>query len=669
MHEHPPLLADFPPVSAEAWEEAIRADLKGADYDRTLVWHTLDGFSVKPYYRREDLQALRHAPEAVGRLRAPRPAGAAANSWALRQDIVATTVADANRLARQAAAGGATDIGFDLGLGADGFHGLPLASQHDLQALLDGIDPGTLAVHVDGGPHAAVLLAMLRRLLDERGQPMSSLRGSTGDDVLGRLARNGEADVERTLQRHAALLNELGTEASGFRFITAGAAPYHDGGASVAQETGCLLGAASEYLARLTDLGADPAAAAARMQFVVPVGGSYFVEIARLRALRLLWAQLFTAYAPGAPPMPIHIQAVTSGWNQTLYDPHVNLLRGTTEAAAAVLGGCDVLTVRPFDGAYRRPDAFSLRLARNTQLLLKHESAFDRVVDPAAGAYYVEVLTERVGEAAWAFFQEIEAAGGLVAALESGQVQARIRETRQKVDRELAARRRTLVGTNNYPNAQEQRLGDIEAPPASVTAERTGTTVAFDPDRPLASAADALARGAAIGDLVAALTAGPVVRADAIPSYRAAEPFEALRLRTERYARRQGRTPAVFLLPIGHAAMRTARATFTANFFGCAGFTILDHAGFASVDAGVEAIQRARPEIVVLCSSDEAYASYAPELCERLRTADPRPLVVVAGAPDTMETLRSAGVDDFIHRRSPLLETLRHFQERLGVEA
>ena len=318
------------------------------------------------------------------------------------------------------------------------------------------------------------------------------------------------------------------------------------------------------------------------------------------------------------------IHAETSKWNQTIYDPYVNMLRGTTEAMSATIAGVDSLTVVPFDAAYRQPTEFSDRIARNAQLLLKEEAHFDLVVDPSAGSYYIETLTDSIAKAAWELFKQAEEKGGYVAAFTAGFVQETIKATAQKRDMNIATRRDILLGTNQYPNF-------TEVAEAEVTLE-------------------AITRAEAKKGAVA----------ETLAPYRGAMAFEALRFKTDK----SGKEPKAFMLTIGALAMRRARAQFACNFFACAGLRTIDHNGYASVEEGVKAALEAKADVVVICSSDDEYTTYAPEAYEMLKG---KAIFVVAGAPACEEELKAKGITNFISVKSNVLETLKGYQTQLGI--
>jgi methylmalonyl-CoA mutase len=373
------------------------------------------------------------------------------------------------------------------------------------------------------------------------------------------------------------------------------------------QELAFALAEGVEITAQLTDRGFTAAEVAQALAFSFAIGPNFFLEIARLRAARTLWASAIAAFQPSAADSArMTICARTAHWNTTLYDPYVNVLRSTTEAMAAAIGGADALQVEAFDAPYREPDESSLRLARNTQVILKHEAWLDRSVDAAGGSYYLENLTDSLAGEAWKLFQQIEAAGGFLSYSASGALERDIAKSRADRETAVASRRTTVVGTNQYPNLSERVLPHLE-------------------------------------------------RAD--PAPRPARVFEQIRLRTERYAARTGHTPRFLLLEAGDVKMRKARSGFITNFFGCAGFEIV-----------VAETLTGPADAVVLCSSDAEYGALAPRVIQELRDAGRTTPVIVAGNPiDSIEQLKQAGVADFVHVRRDAVEVLRAWQERLEV--
>lgn len=713
------LFAEFDAVSTDDWEAKIREDLGSKSYEDVLVWDSLEGVKARAYYRQEDYAKRAHVDGSTGPpALAGSAGGEAANAWRIRQDVAAPDFSTAQRHARNALDGGASDLGLVATPQQGRLYGLPLHDQKALDTLTAEWPLEDIGLHLQGGPAAPALWAMLHNVAAARGVAPTQLRVTTDYDPAALLARGEVADTARIWDLAAALARQP-TERAGTRALAVQAVPYHNAGASIAQTLGSALGALATLLDRLSERGISADSAMRAVQVVVPVGTSFFLEIAKLRALRLLVPQVVNAFADAqqteasaadAPlaPSDVFVQAVTSRRMQTVYGPYVNMLRGTTAATAAVLGGCDVCSVAPYDAAVRAPEPFGLRIARNTQLILQREAHLDHVRDPGAGAYYLEVLTDKLARAGWAFFQSIEAHGGLINTLRSGWLHQQIADVRAQRKAEVADRSRIIVGTNHYPDLEETRLSDVRAedaddavaggddapaeeqassfngPPPSIDALRAhfdagGALIEALPSPPSLHTADsdpefaepassqpedAVEKGALEKEASEAQAA-----IQPLPAMRIAAPFETLRLRTERHAEAHDGPPTVSLLPMGHRALRSVRATFARNFFGVAGFAIDEHLRFETIDDAVDAVADADADIAVLCSSDPEYADLAPALIESLNAAGLDPLVVVAGAPDSQAALRDQGVDAFIHRGAPLLDTLETFQERLGMKA
>jgi methylmalonyl-CoA mutase len=459
-----------------------------------------------------------------------------------------------------------------------------------------------------------------------------AIRGSISADPLGNLVSTGNfyrdmlTDFSGILECHEFAKVNL----PGFRFIHVGGDLYHDAGASVTQALAFTLAQGNEYLAQLAELGTQPGEILPRMQFQFSVGSSYFMEIAKLRAARMLWSKIAEAWSEeAARKHPMFIHTNTSAWNQAVYDPYVNLLRGTTEAMSAVMGGTDSLTVRPYDTAFRLPDHFSDRVARNTQVVLKEEAYLDKVIDPAAGSYYIEKLTATLIEGAWELFLKVEEKGGFQKSLVDGFIQSAIRESAESRMKSLATRKNILVGINQYPNFQEEMSGEIGAVPPPFKKPAIDQSI-IEP----------------------------------LDLFRGSRDFEKLRLKTENHS---GKKPQVFMLTYGDLAMRRARAMFACNFFACAGFQVVDNIGFESPEEGARAAMNAGADIVVFCSSDEAYSSIAGRVMPLLKDSC---IPVIAGYPrNELDTLKQNGIEHFIHMRSNVLEELQQFQQLLGINS
>lgn len=641
---------EFPPPSPDAWRETIRDDLGGTDPEAFLTWESIDGVTLTPFLHRDDLDAVAHVSDADAAPPLTDPS-APGNNWHVRQDLDHPNPDVARDLAVAAAKGGCTNLGLVLGppdrrtLEADA-----------LPSIVDAI-PGDIDLHLDRGP-AAVLGALA---LETSDRPAPT---SIAYDPVAALATGTLGDASRAFDLSVDLLADT---PKATRTLSVDLRSYHDAGASAVQELAFGLGALSETLHQCTERGVALNALLPRLHVHAAVSTSYVVEIAKLRALRLLVPQVLDAYAETASadasvaPSDLFVQAETSRRTATVLDPHVNMLRHTTAAMAAVLGGCDTLTVRPFDDCVRAPDRFGTRIARSVQLILRHEAHFDIVDDPAAGAYYLEAATDQLARRAWDRFQTLEANGGVLSALRNGRVQSEIGEVRAERCRAVDERDQVLVGTNHYPSADETLSTD-----ESVSFCNNGTKEPVQwGDSVLGTLRDARADGASLPSLARRLTATDRAEIDPLPAVRVAAGIEDVRRRTDRHADQNGTRPLVLLAPLGPPGARSARASFAQNFLGVAGFKIHAPLTFDTPSAVADRAAELSPDLVVVCSADAEYPSLVSALRSNLADRGCSPLLLVAGNPAQMED--EVAEDEFIHQGSPLRATLEALQDRLDL--
>ena len=623
--EHKNLFGAFPPVPAKDWEEKIHEDLKGADYEKKLLWNTGQGFSVRPYYREEDLEDLGHLEVLPGDFPYLRGNGQGDNSWLIRQDIRVEDLEAANDMALDILMKGVDSIGFILN--EDRTY-----TYDDLDRLFKNIIAESIESNFICGRSSLNILTIILELVRHYNRNLDKIRGSVDFDPLGELMRTGNClpSLEAALETGRQLI-EKASLLPHFHVITVHGDLFRQAGASVAQELGFSLAAGVEYLTQLTERELSINKVAPHIRFRFAAGTDHFMEIAKLRAARFLWSAIVKAYGPSNDSVcKMHIQTVTSRWNMTIYDPYVNLLRTATESMSSILAGTDSHIVEPYNIALTDQDETSARIARNQQLLLKEESYLDKVVDPAAGSYYIENLTRLLAEKAWELFLDVEEKCGFLEAFKKGFIQEQIKESSQERDMAIAQRKEILIGTNQYPHFLENADPEVETQNLKPVWQKT------------------------IGAMAEPLT-----------SYRGSMAFEQLRYATDMYAKRESR-PKVFMLTWGNLAMRRARAQFACNFFACGGFGILDNIGFSTLEEGVAEAMRSHAEIVVFCSSDEEYAQIDEQA---VLTIQRNSIPVLAGYPkETMEKLKELGITYFIHVRSNVLETLKEFQKVLGVE-
>ena len=612
------LFTEFEVPSTQEWLDKIQADLKGADFNKKMVWRTNEGFSVPPFYRREDVQKLK-TPEALpGEFPFVRGNRKDSNVWFVRQNI---NVEDA-----KAGNAKALDI-LNKGVDSLGFHFCgDCVNAEFVETLLEGIHCECVELNFSTCKRRSVALAkILVEYFNKKGYDNAKIVGSIDWDPIEKIVTKGK-DVTQLLSLAPQIVDIL-KDYPHFRCIAVNAAALNDSGAYIVQELGYALAWGNEYLSELVDAGVDPVLAASKIKFNMGITENYFMEIAKFRAARLLWAEIVKQYEPKCDcACMMCVNATTTTYNMTMFDSYVNLLRTQTEAMSAALGGVHSIVVKPFDVVYEQPTEFSERIARNQQLLLKEESHFDKVVDPAAGSYFIEELTTSLAEAAWKQFLKVEDEGGYLEAVKNGSVQDDINATNAKRHDDAAKRKEFILGTNQFPNFIETSDGKA----------------------PLACACKCSSKNEESTFKV-------------INSSRLAADYEELRMQTEH----SGKVPTAFMLTIGNLAMRQARAQFSSNFLACAGYKIIDNLGFDTVEEGVDAALKAGADIVVLCSSDDEYANYAIPAYNYLAG---RAMFIVAGAPACMDDLKAAGIENFIHVRCNVLETLKEYNTKLGIK-
>jgi methylmalonyl-CoA mutase len=617
------LFAEFPPVTTDQWEEVILKDLKGADYERKLIRKTQEGINIKPYYRSENLQGLDYIthikPGDFPYLRGTKPH----NQWLIRQDIIVDDFMAANKLALEAIERGAESISFII-------KAMPAINANDMAELLQGFPLDKVELNFSAGKLTRETIELLSDFIKQNQIDTAGIKGSFSYDPLGCVTINGsfcESGLNDKVFFSREIFQHCMKNLPEFDVLTVHANHFKNAGASIVQELAFGLSMANDYLVSAITAGISIDDIATRIRFNFGVGPEYFTEIAKLRAARYLWAKIVEAHKPCCPEIAeMQIHSVTLEYNQTIYDPYVNMLRSTTEAMAAILGGTGSLTVLPFNIQFDESNPFSERIARNQQIILKRESYLDKVADPSAGSYFIENLTASIIHNAWQLFIETEEKGGYLTAFKQGFVQESIAKTAQKRISNVAGRQEILLGTNQYPDFNEKAKETIK-----VKGKKAGAAASCDNKI-----------------------------AEPIKIFRAAEAFEEVRLKTEK----SGKIPKVFLFTYGNPAMRKARAAFSTNFFACAGFDIIDNNGFATVNEGIQAARDSKSSVVVICSSDEEYPVIAKEIVDSLKDK----LVVIAGYPkDALEQLQSAGIKYFIHIKSNVLETLQQFQKELGI--
>jgi methylmalonyl-CoA mutase len=601
--------APFPAASREQWRRLVsgvlaksgKTGLEGEAAELALSTQLEDGVSVRPLYLAEDGAPNAGLPGSPPYTRGNSTHGAVLEGWDIRAHHADPDPARTHEAVLTDLENGARSLWLELG-----GEGLPIDA---LPAVLDGVYLDLAAVVLDAGESFAEAAQALFALLTDRGVPAGQAAGNLGADPLGVLARTGDAaPVPGLLEAAAGLAAECVRDYPGIRALTVDALAYHDAGASPAQELGCALATALGYLRLLTDAGLPLETAAAQLEFRLAATADQFTTIAKLRAARRLWGRVLDACGTPRAAAFGRTHAVTSSVMMTERDPWVNMLRTTVAALAAGVGGAESLTVLPFDAAVGRPDDLARRIARNTQSILLDESHLGRVVDPAGGSWYVEQLTDSLSRAAWAWFQEIERAGGMRAALGSGLVAERIGATWSERAGRLARRREPILGVSEFPNLAEKPLTR----------------------RP-----------------------GPARPGGGLPRVRRSTAFEALRARSDELLAASGTRPRIALLALGPESVSAARSSFAANLFQAGGIetTLVSVSVSPALDADALAkeLGNAGAPIACLCSSDAVYAEHAVSAARALVAAGTRRIWLAGRPGEQAGALGEAGITDYVY--------------------
>ncbi|MCX7859521.1 MAG: acyl-CoA mutase large subunit family protein [Chloroflexus sp.] len=701
-----PLFDMFAPATYEEWRAAAEKTLKGVPFEKRLVTKTYEQILLQPIYNAADIAELPYTNSLPGFapfVRDTRVLGPVLERWQVAQELPYPTAAEVNQAAQADVPRGLTTLNVPLdqatlhGLDPDaaapaqvGTGGLSLATVADARRLFAQLDLTNLALLVNAGAQAAPVAALLVTAAEEQGISSNQLQGCLGADPLGALAANGTlpASLDRCYDVLAEWTQWAITHAPKLRTIVVSTHVYHNSGAHAAQELGCALATGAAYLRAMQARGLSVNEVAPRIQFACSVGSQFFLEVARLRAARMLWARVVAAFDGDETAQQMQLHARTSAWTKTRYDVYNNMLRATGEAMAAVMGGAHSIHISHFDEPWGLPDEFSRRIARNLHVILQEECNFFRLIDPPGGSWAVEKLTDEIAAKAWAFFQEIERQGGMAAALQAGMPQAAITATRSERFAAIAQRREVIVGVNMYPNLNEKlpevrQIDHVQLHAARAVDLRharetraeeacRAALLELAQQRTVAATLAAVAAGATLGELSCALAASDSAapQVTPLPAHRAAEQFEALRAAADAYTARSGRRPAVFLTNMGPISQHKARADFATGFFAAGGFAVLGNDGFATIEDAAAAALASGAEIVTICSTDETYPDIVPALTHAIKSQRPEITVVLAGYPtDLIDMYRAAGIDEFIHLRANCYETLARLQRLKGVAA
>jgi len=619
--------SEFGAAAYEEWKASAAASLKDASFEKSLFTKTYEGITLEPLYTKDHSPV----PDSTRTLPGEPPmirggaVGYIARPWEIAQDATGESPEDTSRLIKAELEHGATTVtfrAFDAGV----------FSASDAAKVLNGVDISRYPFHVYTGESC-----LAAKYFIEAAEKPSDLSGCVGSDPIGEYLSAGslESDFASLMDEMADVIRMTAEASPKLRAMLLRGAVYHDGGANSAQEVAYVMAAAIEIITALQDRGLDVDDFARRARFEFELGSNFFMEIAKIRAARAVWARIAEEFGGEGESLRANIFGRTSYFTKTLYDPYVNMLRNSTEAFSGILGGVDGLTVGLFDEAARSPDEFSRRVARNSQIMFREEFHLIRPIDPAGGSWYVESLTDALAEQIWAVIQDVQKNGGMLACAKSGYIQNAVDAVLRERFKKLATRADRAVGTNMYPNTAETPL-----PGANISEDKNVCTCCC---------------------LETEIT--PIERR------RWTEQYDEMRARTEAYRERTGDNVKIFLANMGPLSQHKARADFITGFMEVGNFDVLNNGGFKAANACAEAAAASNADIAVICSTDAAYPELVPPLARRIKELAPSMKVFLAGAPaeEYRQSYLDAGVDDFISIRSNCLAVLRDIQKGKGM--
>ncbi|MBQ1461780.1 MAG: acyl-CoA mutase large subunit family protein [Selenomonas sp.] len=698
-------LDEFTPPTYEEWKEACITLLKGAPFDKKMYTKTYEGITFDPMYFRKDTEDIlpkNSFPGMGDYLRGAQPSGYVGKPWGIAQACDETLPEENNELLRHEQEKGSTIYNIKLDsaslkaqdvreAAAPGDEGVSVTTLDDMHTLLAGLKLDKYPVYIYAGESALPMLSLFAGTLKASGQDMTKIRGVVGADPLGELTANGKnsKDTASLYCDMAKCAKWAVKNAPGLKTVFVRSDVYSRGGANDVQESAYTLATAVAYLRALLERGLTIDEAAGQIMFGFSMGANFFLQIAKLRALRPLWAQIVEAFGGSKEAQRMHIHARPALFFKTVYDPYVNMLRNTTEIFSGVVGGVDSFESSPFDEPIRKGDEFSRRIARNVQIILQEEFGLLQPIDPAGGSWAVETLTKQMKEKVWAEFQTIEGKGGMLAALQEGYPQTEIATVLAARFKASETRKDRIVGNNMYPNMTETLLDPRPEDMAENKKQRTAQVTAYlaDIDEAFKTeklkalqagegclvslAIDAAQAGATTAEIAGALQGEESETVTAIEPHRWSERFEALRKTTEDYKAKHNDNVKIFLANMGPIPQHKARADFTTGFLQVGAFEVLGNNGFPTVEEAAQAAKESGADAVVICSTDATYPEIVPQLAPKLHEVLPEATVFLAGAApkDLLETYNEAGIDEYISVKANCYKILQLLQQKKGMIA
>lgn len=697
------LKKDFPEVSYDEWKKVVEKDLKGQPFDKKLITKTYEGINLSPIYNKENIENIsfkESKPGFVNFARGTKTSGYLNDIWNLHQEIPCVKPSEFNEALSEALDRGQNSIVIspnkitisNLPVSEHYSHtedsyGLSVFTAEDFETAFKNIDLTAFPVYINAGFDGIPLFSLFIAYLKKKKIDLKKISGGVMIDPYAYLIQYGSLPIslKDTFDHLAEIIKWAEKNLGEYRVIGISSMDYHNSGASAVQELAYAFSTAVDYINNLLNRGIDIDVVSSRTRFSFGIGSFYFMEIAKLRAAKILWSKIIESYGGNEVSQKIDILAVTSKYNQTVRDPYVNLLRTTTEAFSAIIGGADAIQTNPFDEVFRFTDEFSRRIARNTQIILEEESNLSRLIDPAGGSYYIESLTSELSSVVWRLFKEIQSQGGMLEALKNNIPQSETGKVHEQRIKDYAKRKSVIVGVNMYANPKEekpefrkQNFGKIYADlykdfisgrekidknklnKSLSDFTKTDNTV-FE------TAIECALNGASREDISKNIfVPGEKMKINALKPVRASEIFEILRDVSDEIKDKTGKTPSVFMATMGPVKQHKARADFSRGFLEVAGLNVIYKKGYSRADEAVSDAIKSGAKAIVICSTDESYSELVPQITDEVKKQSPGMLIILAGYPkEQIEKLKSSGIEEFIYMGADVYDTLNRILKRL----
>jgi methylmalonyl-CoA mutase len=698
------MFEDFSTPTFQQWREAAEKTLKGAKFEENLVTDTYERIRLQPLYRHEDIENYPYLSTLPGDFPYLRGTDEIVNQyepWKVCQELPCSDPEEFNQAARNDLEKGQTMLHLvvdekrwndPLDQEKVNSRGVSIASLQDFHKAFQNINLEEVPIYIEPGISGYPFFATFMAYIIQQNQLPNRVRGCIGIDPIGQLVQKGDlpysinqaykkmAEITRWSMKHSPELKTIVVQTHG----------YHNAGGNAVQELAFAIATGLEYLRTMEKHQISIDDAAKRIAFSFSIGSNIFMEIAKFRAARMLWARIVKELGGNDTSQKMFIHARTSSWTKTIHDPYVNILRGTIEAFGGIIGGVNSLHVSPFDEAIGPPNEFSRRIARNTQLILETEANLSNVTDPAGGSWYIETLTYTLAEKAWELFQQIEQIGGMFNSLIEGFPQETVAGTAEERINNIKSRKEKIVGTNIYPNLDENPLGtdvNIEQVQTPVKNDEPNTVnhlnsnvesallqdslEKFTKNNSIENAIQAAETGVTMDELLQAMCLTTIMNPSIRPFslHRAAEPFESLREHAEKYKRKSGHLPEVFVASFGPVSTFKHQADFVTEFLKVGGFHVSQQEEYPSISEALHAFRSSKSNIVVILCKDEKHPEVVPSLAKSMKLCKSDATILLAGNPSTddRELYMKEGVDDFIHSNINYYEKLVTLQVKGGI--